>query len=303
MTVDSKSLTPTPLVSYIIPSYNHSIFVKESIESVINQNYPMIELIVIDDGSTDDSIEIIKSLVDACKKRFYRFEFRSRGNLGVCKTLNEGLAWCKGDFISILASDDIIISDKVSAQVDYLISNPETKGVFGAIDVMYTELNKTFPVKYARKQYFFEDILLHNHKLPAATNLLRSDAVRAANGFNEEFEIEDWPLWLALTEGGGSLDNLGVLFATYRRHNNNLSSKTSLMHRARRHILSKYQGHVLYKKALANSYLVTATEVTRQSKIKSLFYYVKAVRISPSSLWSERGRGFLKRYMRILFAE
>ena len=81
-----------PLVSIAIPSYNHEIYVQECIRSVIDQDYRNIELIIIDDGSTDNSVEKIEELIPLCKKRFVRFEFLCRENKGLSATLNEAIA-------------------------------------------------------------------------------------------------------------------------------------------------------------------------------------------------------------------
>jgi alpha-1,3-rhamnosyltransferase len=98
------------LVSVIIPSYNHALYIEECITSVINQDYKLIELIIIDDGSTDISVDKINLLVDVCKNRFLRFKFIARENRGLAQTLNEGLQWCEGEYIQCLASDDLILA-------------------------------------------------------------------------------------------------------------------------------------------------------------------------------------------------
>ena len=103
-----------PLVSIVIPCYNHSQFVQETIQSIIDQDYENIELIIIDDGSKDNSVEVIQEMIPACEERFVRFEFRYRPNKGLCATLNEALEWCEGEYFSPLASDDIALPHKTS---------------------------------------------------------------------------------------------------------------------------------------------------------------------------------------------
>ena len=107
-----------PLVSVVIPCYNHESFVQDSIQSVIDQTYQNIELIIIDDGSKDGSVEKIKEMIPACQERFIRFEFRHRPNKGLSATLNEALEWCEGEFFSPLASDDRYFRNKVLSQVE-----------------------------------------------------------------------------------------------------------------------------------------------------------------------------------------
>lgn len=112
-----------PLVSVCIPVYNHAGFVAECIESVIAQTYPNIELIIIDDGSTDLSYEIVERYIESCKNRFCRFKVISRPNVGVSETLNEGLSWAEGKYFCGLASDDVMFPDKTKVLIEYLEKN------------------------------------------------------------------------------------------------------------------------------------------------------------------------------------
>lgn len=113
-----------PLVTIVIPSYNHSKYVINSIQSIIDQDYDNIELLVIDDGSTDNSVEVISNFIE-CNKisdRFYRFKFIHRENKGLCATLNEGLKWSNGLYFSPFASDDIALPYKISYLVEKYIT-------------------------------------------------------------------------------------------------------------------------------------------------------------------------------------
>ncbi len=102
------------LVSVIIPSYNHEKYIKDAIESVLNQTYKQLELIVIDDGSSDSSPAIIKSFKDK------RINFIKQENIGAHNTINRGLSLAQGDYISILNSDDLFTVDKIEQSLFYL---------------------------------------------------------------------------------------------------------------------------------------------------------------------------------------
>ena len=84
-----------PLVSVVVPCYNHEKYVKETIESIVNQTYKNIELIVIDDGSKDNSVKVIQELADK-----YGFTFIHRPNKGLSATLNEGIRLSKGKYFN-----------------------------------------------------------------------------------------------------------------------------------------------------------------------------------------------------------
>ena len=130
-----------PLVSIVIPCYNHAQFVQETVQSVIDQDYENIELIIIDDGSKDNSVEVIQEMIPACEERFVRFEFRYRPNKGLCATLNEALEWCEGEYFSPTASDDILKQNKISTQLAIMLSKKEQKiiGVFVGIELIVTD--------------------------------------------------------------------------------------------------------------------------------------------------------------------
>lgn len=215
-------MSDNPLVSVAIPCYNHAQFVQETIQSVIEQDYENIELIIIDDGSKDNSVEVIQEMIPACEKRFKRFEFRYRPNKGLCATLNETLEWCDGEFFAPVASDDLIKPKKTSIQVKYLLENKECFGVFGAVELL-KEDGSIETVVGKKATYKFNDIFLHNHNLPAPTQLLRLKNVKDIGGFNKDILIEDWSMWLYLTEHGRKLSYLDVVLSCYRRHEGNTS--------------------------------------------------------------------------------
>lgn len=277
----------SPLVSIIVPSYNHSEYIEDTINSIINQDYENIELIIIDDGSTDDSVEKIKSLSAICKKRFYRFESRSRKNIGLCDTLNEAITWCKGEYLSICASDDMYLPEKTSYQVNYLQINKSAIGVFGGVSLIYELSKETIQKPVSNKEYKFNDILLHKHNLLAPTHLLRMEKVRGTGGFKSGFIIEDWMMWLLLTERGGSLDCVNKTFSFYRRHDNNVSNNLEVMHQGRLQVLELFNTSYKYKKAVCRVYRMYAEEIIDESPEKAKECLMKGLKYSPLSILSK----------------
>lgn len=265
-----------PLVSVVIPCYNHEQFVQESIQSVIDQDYENIELIVIDDGSKDCSVVKIQEMIPACEERFARFEFRHRANKGLCATLNEAITWCEGKYISFIASDDLMRNYKTHEQVKFLEDNLDSIGVFGGVEVLYKNGYKKEITK-KRNSYSFNDIFLHKHNLPAPTSMIRLKNIKMTNGFRENYIIEDWPMWLDLTEAGGELNYLDRVFASYRRHDGNLSGDFEKMYKGRMQIVNTFKGKRNYKKAKAKIDLIHANEIQTVNKIESIPYMLKAL--------------------------
>lgn len=114
-----------PLVSVLIPAYNHENYIQETIESIINQTYPNIELIILDDGSKDKTWEKITELKPKCENRFVKSHFETKQNEGTCITLNKLLKLSSGEFVYIIASDDLTKPQAIEKEVKFLQDNPD----------------------------------------------------------------------------------------------------------------------------------------------------------------------------------
>ncbi|MDR2772122.1 MAG: glycosyltransferase family 2 protein [Elusimicrobiota bacterium] len=133
-----------PLVSAIIPSFNHEKYVQEAIYSIINQTYENIELLVCDDGSTDDSWNKISELKNVCQKRFTNVFFDVCKNQGICLTLNKLIDKSRGEYIYLIASDDLAKPAAIKKQVDFLQNNPEYGQVMGDNEIIDENSRRVF---------------------------------------------------------------------------------------------------------------------------------------------------------------
>ena len=131
-----------PLVSVVIPAYNHEKFVEKTIRSVLAQTYPNIELLVLDDGSKDHTFSILQSLRSECEKRFARFWLETQPNQGTCITLNRLLSQAKGEYITILASDDELWPQHCAVLTDFLEANPLFVAAVGDCEFIDKQDNK-----------------------------------------------------------------------------------------------------------------------------------------------------------------
>lgn len=113
------------LVSVLIPAYNHENYIQETIESIIIQTYPNIELIILDDGSKDKTWEKITELKPKCENRFVKIHFETKQNEGTCITLNKLLKLSSGEFVYIIASDDLAKPQAIEEEVKFLQDNPD----------------------------------------------------------------------------------------------------------------------------------------------------------------------------------
>ncbi len=208
----------SPLVSIIISCYNHQNYITDCIESIINQTYKNIELIVIDDGSTDSSADILEGL-----SKKYHFSFERQVNMGLTKTLNKAILKAKGKYIAPLGSDDFIMLDKTEKQVQYLETHPDIAVVGGNI-LCVDENNQIKPKQRITpyREVDFKTIFLNPKKIPAApTVMIREDVLREVGNFNIHCNLEDMDLWLRITHAGYKMTVLNDICAYYREHESN----------------------------------------------------------------------------------
>ncbi|BBP74381.1 glycosyl transferase [Pseudomonas gingeri NCPPB 3146 = LMG 5327] len=210
-----------PLVTVIIASYNHAPYIEQSILSVLNQTYPNIELLVVDDGSTDDSVERIRRL-----QAEHGFDFQVQKNQGLTNTLNGAIARSHGSLIAPFGSDDIMLPERIAVQVAYMDGKPEVGICAGNIELIDSEGN-LFPEKRQRRdvpfrRLDFDDMFLERKPYPPApTLLIRREALEKVGGFDPKIRLEDLLIELKITRAGYFIDGLGVLMARYRKHATN----------------------------------------------------------------------------------
>lgn len=211
-------------ITVVIPSYNHARYITQSIESVLSQDCPDIELIVIDDGSSDDSPRIIRDLLgDRTNCRCV-----VRENRGLMRTMNEGIAMAKGEFFCGLASDDYYLPGSLRVRAEYLARHPECVAVFadGYQVNDLGEVGESLISAKTRALFRAKDPiprLIEGAAVPLHTMLVRTEIIRRIGGFDTRFQIcEDLDIQTRLFLAG-QVDLIDAKVSAYRCHEKNVS--------------------------------------------------------------------------------
>jgi glycosyltransferase involved in cell wall biosynthesis len=222
--VDAERLDG-PLVSVIIPCYNQAHYLGEAIESVLNQSYPHFEIIVVDDGSTDNTSEVAA--------RYSRVKLLRQVNHGrPAVGRNNGFRESHGEYIVFLDSDDHLLPDALATGLKYLEAHPEYAFVSGharAMDANGSPLPVEQPACIEKEHYLA--LLHHNYIWTPGTAMFRRTALEAAGGFNVSMKIkgaEDYDLYLRITrESSVYCHDRAVV--VYREHGSSLSRNAATM--------------------------------------------------------------------------
>ncbi|MDR0378929.1 MAG: glycosyltransferase [Candidatus Accumulibacter sp.] len=263
MTLESKR-NEKPLVSVIISSYNHAPYVEASIFSVLKQSYSNIELLVIDDGSSDDSVARIQAL-----QVHHDFDFRAQANKGLSRTLNEAIARAKGELIAPFGSDDVMCPDRIAIQVAYLRDKPEVGICGGNIRIIDAAGQPQGKVRHLpSRRLDFDDVFLNRKPgVPAPTMLLRREALERVGGFDPEIRVEDLMIALKITHAGYFIDVLDEFLAFYRVHGKNTYKNRRFMTENALQTYAHFADHPDYAQVCANFRNSMLLKCARQDKV------------------------------------
>jgi glycosyltransferase involved in cell wall biosynthesis len=192
-----------PLVSVVCLCFNHEQFVSDAIHSVLNQTYENIELIVVDDCSSDGSVPVISEIVKNHPKVTF---LQLKENLGICAAFNRGLALTKGDFITDFATDDVMLPQRTERLVDHFSKLDRSYGVVfsDAVYVNAAGKNLRYHTEHLIKKnliskipegWIFKD-LLKRYFVCAPTMLVRKEVFNQLNGYDENLAYEDFDFWV-----------------------------------------------------------------------------------------------------------
>lgn len=221
MSQTAATSTPRPWVSVVVPAYNHARFLRDAILSVDAQTFRDVELVVVDDGSTDDTVEEVGRLPPLTVP----FRLIRQPHSGAAAALNAGIAEARGEFIAWLSSDDWFVPEKLQCQVDYMTAHPEIALLYTDVYVDDELTGRTYLAPHAA----FDDHATMVRELfrycfiNGSTTLVKRADILAVGGFDPDLpQAHDWDLWLRLSRDS-LFGHIALPLIHYRWHGGNLS--------------------------------------------------------------------------------
>lgn len=198
-----------PVVSIVVPSYNHARYLREAIDSILAQDYPTIELIVIDDGSTDGSAEILKSYGT-------RFHWETQPNQGQVATLNRGWLMSRGEILAYLSADDVLLPRAVTSAVRCLEANPDA--VLSYCDFNLIDPDSAVVRRVRAPDFDYRKMVTQMICPPGPGAFFRRSAFEKAGTWHTGFrQMLDYEYWLRLGLHGRFV-RIPEVLAAYRVH-------------------------------------------------------------------------------------
>lgn len=221
----------TPLVSIITPTYNRASLLSQAIDSVLVQHYRHWELIVVDDGSTDTTPEIVAEYVTRYPQiRSLRFS----ENRGVSAARNAAIREAQGEFLAFLDADDIYLSHALGVLSQTLVrARPQIDLVYGNFMKFFEGQGRFQPIRAAsplpKPGLFLQFLLPEGNPICPSTTMVRKEAVVTAGMFDESFTaVEDRELWIRMLMNGCRFQKIEGQIAIYRKHANQLTKQTKI---------------------------------------------------------------------------
>lgn len=214
------------LVSVLVCSYKEEKYIEDCLNSIFDQTYQNIELIIANDCSDDRTFDIAKEWVKKNGKRFTNcVVYKNEANLGISKNFNGLIRRAKGKFIKPISADDIIISDGIENEVNFLKGNNEYAIVYGNC-VIIDELEKYPILAISKKRLFYNTIpkygynlteaLIENCFIATPTVMYRKETFQQYGLFREDLAFEDWEYWLRLSSRGAGIGYIDSIIVAYR---------------------------------------------------------------------------------------
>lgn len=271
------------LVSIIIPCYNAEKYIEETIVSVINQTYSNWELIIVNDGSTDNSFAIVKEFAEKDK----RISFIEKSNSGVSDSRNKGLEKSKGDFIAFLDADDSWKPEYLEKQITNLQANQYTIS-YTACQLINQNGEKLNQQIRGENNPQLDDFLIQkaNYNTNPSGIVYKKECFEKVKGFDVNLSNNaDQDILIQMLAKGNSIGYIDELLWDYRMHDNNMSKNISVLEKDTLYLFNKCANQKLFtnfwfkQQCFSNLYLILAGSWWKNgnNKLRGLYFILLAI--------------------------
>ena len=230
-----------PLVSVVIVTYNSAKYVIETLESVKNQSYKNIELVISDDCSKDNTVKICKKWIKENKDRFANTKIVTvEKNTGVSANCNRSIQNASSEWVKFMAGDDLFLPNCIEDNMEYVNQNKDATVLFSYIYNFSDKFNlnnkyERYPINFPKnlmdKSFSaldqYKKLLISDRITYTPSYFFNKKAVLSVGGYDESLKIlEDYPMWLKLTKSGIKLHFMEKVTVAYRRHESNLNNNS-----------------------------------------------------------------------------
>jgi glycosyltransferase involved in cell wall biosynthesis len=236
-----------PTISVIIPTYNRADLIGQALESALAQTYPADEIIVVDDGSTDDTEQVVAQYAG-------RVRYMRQVNAGPSAARNRGIQASSGDFIALLDSDDLWVKDRLERQLSALTLHPDLDFIFG-LEAKFNSANQTAPPEINHHDYFeclnsiecvisdpLEVLLKENFFVATSSVLFRRGCIDKVGLLDVSVRLaEDYEYWLRFAFAGFHFGFINAVLCRRRLHEGNLINQALATKASVAEVLSRYR--------------------------------------------------------------
>ncbi len=277
----------SPLVSVIIPAYNAEKYIERTIHSALLQDYENLEIIVIDDGSTDNTADVVKKLAE--KDR--RLKYVHQQNGGVSSARNHGYKFSKGEYLAFLDADDIWLPDNVSKKLAHLQDNPDVGLVHSDALLIDENDNSLNEVKKGKSGWVLDDLLSWNETcIPAPSSIIvKREVIDSVGGFDTSLSTAADQEFFFRVASKYKIGRVEEVTWQYRIHSQNMHSNIALMEhdcllsykRATENNL--FKSAAFRRKCYSNMFIILSGSWYHdgKNKRKAVKYALKAVWVYP----------------------
>ncbi|WP_145012864.1 glycosyltransferase family 2 protein [Pseudomonas oryzihabitans] len=260
------AFAPPPLISVVVPCFNAGRYLEEGLASIFAQDYPRFDVIVVDDGSTDDSLQRLQEL-----QARYEFLLLSQPNAGVSAALNTGLAYARGTYIATPDLDDLMLPQSLRIRAAFLERHPETPCVGALVSFMDSEGNWLKDEHATSIRWLsFAEVLRETCVLGAPVALYRKAVLEQVGGYDPAIRVQDFQMTLKIAALGQPIAILPERVTRYRRHAGNLSRRYRVLLEADLLAIAPYQDHPAYPQGHTSVVNKALKYAVRHDKLEAL---------------------------------